>query len=287
MQQRQLGPDGPMVGSIGLGGMPMSVTHTRPSTEESVAVFLAAADAGVTLWDTADAYCIDDTETGHNERLIGEALRRLPAAQRAEVVVATKGAHVRPEGRWDYDGRPEHIREAVDASLKALGVDVIDLYQFHRPDPNVPFADTVGAFADAKAQGKVKFVGLSNVSPEQIDIANKIVPIVSVQNRYSPIDRTPETDGVLAKCKELGLALLPYSPLGGMGGAKHIGQSSEAFGKLADELGASPQQVALAWLLSKYDRIIPIPGASRIESVANSAKADGLKLTAEQIARLG
>jgi len=265
--------------------MPMSVTRTRPTTQESVRVLLAAADAGVTFWDTADAYCIDDSETGHNERLMGQALRELPSSLRAEVVVATKGGHIRPEGRWDHDGRPSHIREAVDASLKALSVDQIDLYQFHRPDPNVPFEDSIGAFAEARAQGKVKFVGISNVSAAQIDSAIKIVPIVSVQNRYSPIDRSPERDGVLAKCRELGLALLPYSPLGGMGGAKNIGQSG-AFGRVAEALSVSPQQIALAWLLAKYDRVIPIPGASRIASTVDSAKASEIVLTPVQIREL-
>jgi len=135
LKLRQLGPAGPQVGAIGLGGMPMSVSRSRPAGDSSVKVLLRAFELGVTLWDTADAYCIDDRETGHNERIFGEAYKQLSADDRKRVVIATKGGHIRPEGRWVHDGRPEHVREALDASLKALGVDQIDLYQFHRPDP--------------------------------------------------------------------------------------------------------------------------------------------------------
>ena len=285
MQQRQLGPGGPTVGAIGLGGMPLSVRRERPSEADAIKVMLRAAEAGMTLWDTADAYAIDDTETGHNERLFGKAYTQLPADLKQSVVIATKGGHVRPEGRWAHDGRPEHIREAVDASLKALGVDQIALYQFHRPDPGVPFADSVGAFAEARQQGKVQYVGLSNVSPAQIEEAAAIVPILSVQNQYSPTHRQPERDGSLDKCRELGLAFLPWSPLGGMGGAKGIGREG-APAEIAQQLGVSPQRVVLAWLLGKYDRLIPIPGASRVESVADSARGDEVTLTPEQAAQL-
>ncbi len=285
MQQRQLGPDGPMVGAIGLGGMPMSVRKERPSEADSVKVLLRAAEVGMTLWDTADAYALDDTETGHNERLMGKAYAQLPADLKQNVVIATKGGHVRPEGRWEHNGRPEHIREAVDVSLKALGVEQIDLYQFHRPDPNVPFADSVGAFAEARRQGKVKYVGLSNVSPAQIEEAMGIVPILSVQNQYSPTHRQPERDGSLEKCRELGLAFLPWSPLGGIGGAKGIGKEGP-LAEIARDLNVSPQRVVLAWLLGKYDLLIPIPGASRVESVEDSARGDEVSLTPDQAARL-
>jgi aryl-alcohol dehydrogenase-like predicted oxidoreductase len=265
--------------------MPMSVTTSRPGEADSVRVLVRAAELGVTLWDTADAYCIDDTETGHNERLFGAALKALDSATRETVVIATKGGHVRPGGRWETDGRPSHIREAVDASLKALDVDKIDLYQFHRPDPKVPFEDTVGAFAEVYAAGKVRFVGLSNVSAAQIDIAMKIVPVVSVQNHYNPKARQAERDGVIEKCRELGLAFLPYSPLGGMGGAKSIGETG-ALSSVASAHGVSPQQIVLAWMLTKYDRLIPIPGVSRLTSLEDSAKASDVVLTADEVATL-
>jgi aryl-alcohol dehydrogenase-like predicted oxidoreductase len=266
--------------------MPMSLGRNRPPDAQNVAVILRAAELGITLWDTADAYCIDHVDTGHNERLFAEARRQLSAADRERVIIATKGGHVRPEGRWEIDGRPEHLREALDASLKALGVERIDLYQFHRPDPNVPFLDSVGVLAEALQAGKVRYVGLSNVSPDQIDAAIKIVPVVSVQNQFSVKHRNPETDGVLAKCRQLGLAFLAYSPLGGAwGGAKQIGETG-AIGAVAADLGISPQRLALEWLLSKYDRLIPIPGATRVESVQDSAQSAEVTLSPEQVARL-
>lgn len=265
--------------------MPLSVKQDRPSEAEAVTLLTRAAELGMTLWDTADAYCLDDSETGHNERLFAKAYHALPSDLKSQVVLATKGGHVRPEGSWQTDGRPEHIRQALDASLKALGVDSIPLYQFHRPDPKVPFADSVGALRDARDAGKIQFAGLSNVSVEQINEALTIVPITSVQNQFSPTHRAPESDGVLEHCKSLGLAFLPWSPLGGMGGAKGIGEKG-ALTEIAQELGISPQRVVLAWHLSKYDRALPIPGASRLASIEDSAKGSDIELSAEQVARL-
>ncbi|HEX8833199.1 MAG TPA: aldo/keto reductase [Abditibacteriaceae bacterium] len=285
MQTRTLGPSGLVVGAIGLGAMPMSVKTDRPDEADSIRLLHRAAELGMTLWDTADSYCIDDTETGHNERLLGRARAALPSDLREQVVIATKGGHIRPGGSWDTDGRPEHLRAAVDASLRALNTDVIDLYQFHRPDPKVPFADSVGAVAEALQAGKVRFVGLSNVSGAQIEEALKIVPVVSVQNQYSPTHLQPEHDGSLEKCRELGLAFLPWSPLGGMGGAKDIGKTG-ALLAIASELGVSPQRIVLAWLLQKYDNLIPIPGASRVASIEDSVRATEVKLSPEQVEAL-
>ncbi len=285
MKQRILGPSGLSVGEIGLGGMPMSVRRDRPSETDSIKTIHRATELGMTLWDTADAYCIDDTETGHNERLFAKAKGSLPADLREKVVIATKGGHIRPEGHWAQDASPEHLRSALDASLKALNTDVIDVWQFHRPDPKVPFADSVGVFAEAHQAGKVRFVGLSNVNPAQIEEALTLVPIISVQNQYSLGHRAPERDGSLEKCRELGIAFLPWSPLGGMGGAKGIG-SNETLAAIAEELGISPQRVALAWHLAKYEHMLPIPGASRVESVEDSARGGEISLTPEQVERL-
>ena len=287
MQQRKLGPDGPSVGAIGLGGMPMAVKSDaeRVSRDEGIAVLTRAAELGMTLWDTADAYCQNDSETGHNERLFAAALQSLPADLRATIVVATKGGHIRPNGEWVTDGRPEHLRAALDASLKALQLDSIPLYQFHRPDPKVPFADSVGVLREALDAGKIQYAGLSNVSVAQIEEALQIVPIASVQNQFSPTHRAPDQDGVLQKCRELGIAFLPWSPLGGMGGAKNIGEKG-ALDQMADELKVSPQQIVLAWHLAKYDREIPIPGASRVQSVEDSARAAEIELSPEQVEQL-
>ena len=287
MKQRQLGPDGPLVGAIGVGGMPMSIKSDadRVSQSEGIAVLTRAAELGMTLWDTADAYCQDNSETGHNERLFAAALQSLPSDLRATIVVATKGGHVRPEGKWVTNGRPEHLRAALDASLKALQLDTIPLYQFHRPDPEVPFADSVGVLREGLDAGKIQLAGLSNVSVEQIEIAQKIVPIASVQNQYSPTHLAPLDDGVLEKCRADGIAFLPWSPLGGMGGAKQIGEKG-ALEQLADEMQVSPQQIVLAWHLAQYDRVLPIPGASRTESVEDSARAADIELSAEQVEML-
>ncbi len=287
MKQRILGKSGLSVGEIGLGGMPMSVRRERPAESErdSIATLVRAAELGMTLWDTADAYCIDDTEVGHNERLFAKAKAALPLDLREKIVIATKAGHIRPGGQWVTDGRPEHLRAALDASLLALGTDCLDLWQFHRPDPKVPYADSMGVFADAKAAGKVKFVGISNASVAQIEEAVSIVEVVSVQNQFSPTHRAPEQNGVLDKCRELGLAFLPWSPLGGMGGAKTIGDG-DALGILAKELGISPQRVVLAWYLAKTEMMIPIPGASRVASVSDSALGGDVVLTAEQLASL-
>jgi aryl-alcohol dehydrogenase-like predicted oxidoreductase len=286
MQTRQLGPNGPIVGAIGFGGMPISINDQRPSEAESVKLLLRAADLGATLWDTADAYALNNTEIGHNERLFDKAFAELSPDLKERVVIATKGGHTRSaDGGWDVDGRPEYIKSALDASLQALNVDCIDLYQHHRPDPKVPYADTMGALAEAKAAGKIKCAGISNASAEQIEIALSIVPIISVQYQYSPIHRAPETDGSLAKCIEHGLAFLPWSPLGGMGGAKDQGKDG-ALATIAAEYGISPQRVILAWLLSKYDRMFPIPGTTRIEAMEDNAKATELVITEEQITQL-
>ena len=287
MKQRQLGPKGPLVGAVGLGGMPMSIQpdNKRVSREEGTKVLTRAAELGVTLWDTADAYCQNDTETGHNERLFAAALKTLPSDLRESVVVATKGGHVRPDGKWVTDGRPQHLRAALEASLKALELDAIPLYQFHRPDPNVPFADSVGVLREALDAGKIQFAGLSNVGVEQIEIAQKILPITSVQNQYSPTHLAPLNDGVMEKCRRDGIAFLPWSPLGGMGGAKQIGEKG-ALEKLAEEINVSPQQIVLAWHLAQYERELPIPGASRIASVEDSARAADIELSSEQVEML-
>lgn len=285
MKQRQLGPDGPLVGAIGLGGMPLSVKAERPSEADAVRLLTRAAELGMTLWDTADAYCLNDSETGHNERLFAAAFHALPSDLKSRVVLATKGGHIRPEGKWVTDGRPEHLRAALDASLKALNLETIPLYQFHRPDPKVPFGDSVGVLREALDAGKIQFAGLSNVSVAQIDEAMQIVPVVSVQNQFSPTHRAPEEDGVLEHCRNLGLAFLPWSPLGGMGGAKGIGDKGELT-QIAHELSISPQRVVLAWHLAKYERSLPIPGASRLESVEDSAKGSDIELSSQQVARL-
>jgi aryl-alcohol dehydrogenase-like predicted oxidoreductase len=280
MPTRHVG--GVRVSAIGLGAMPMSLAG-RPDQERSLRTIHAALDAGVTLIDTADAYCLDGSEVGHNERLVAKALAAWPGG-RDGVLVATKGGHTRPGRAWGLDGRPEYLRRACEASLRALGVEAIGLYQFHRPDPEVPFAESVGALAELKAGGKVRLVGLSNVGVDQIRQAREIVEVASVQNEFSP--RFRRSEGELAWCAAQGVAFLPWSPLGGIGRAGQLGGRHRAFAEVADRHGVSPQQVALAWELAKAPNVIPIPGATRPETITDSAAAANLRLDPEELARL-
>jgi aryl-alcohol dehydrogenase-like predicted oxidoreductase len=265
---------------IGLGEMPMSLS-SRPPEERSIRTIHAALDLGVNLIDTADAYAWDHNDIGHGERLIARALR----GRRDGVIVATKGGHTRNGEAWELDGRPEHIREACEASLRALETDRIDLYQFHRPDPDVPYEESIGAFKELQDEGKVRWVGISNASVEQIELACSIVDVVSVQNQLSLDFRSPIDKGEVALCEERGIAFLPWSPLGGIGKSDSTGEH-DPVREAADAHGVSPQQVALAWLLSLSPVMIPIPGASRPESIEDSAKAVDLELTDDELAAI-
>ena len=278
MRTRRLGDR--EVGAIGLGAMPMSL-EGRPDRDRAIATIHCALDLGVTLIDTADAYSTGGDDTGHNERLVAEAVRSW-GGPRDQVVIATKGGHYRPgDGSWKVDGRPEYLKKACDASLQALGVDVIDLYQFHRPDPEVPFAESVGAIAELHRAGNVRMVGISNVTVDQIDEACSIAPIVSVQNEFSPRFRSSADE--VAHCQELGIAFLAWSPLGGMRSAADIGELHKPFAEVAVAHGASPHQVALAWELAQAEVVIPIPGSSRPETITDSVAAAELELSAEEL----
>jgi aryl-alcohol dehydrogenase-like predicted oxidoreductase len=276
------------VGAIGLGLMTFDQTGTQPR-EQLAATVRAALDAGITLFDTADAYGPGDDlgagAQGENERLIAGLLDELGVRDR--VLLATKGGHVRTdEGLWEVDSRPEHLRRAVDDSLGRLGVEQIALWQHHRPDPDVAYEDVVGTLQEIHATGKVRMVGLSNADADQIRLAHKVLghALVSVQNQFSPAFRSsrPEID----VCTELGLAFLPWSPLGGLGDAKSLAQRHPAFAEVADELGVSAQRVTLAWELAQSPVVIPIPGAKRPGSITDSAAAADLDLSADQLARL-
>jgi aryl-alcohol dehydrogenase-like predicted oxidoreductase len=283
MYLRQIGNT--KVSALGLGGMPMSI-EGRPEESRSIATIHAALDAGITLIDTADAYHVGADEVGHNESLIARALASF-GADTSEVLVATKGGHLRPgDGSWTLNGSPNHLREACEASLRRLGVDAIGLYQFHRPDPSVPYEDSVGAIRDLLDTGLIRMAGISNADPDQIRLAQRILGgrLVSVQNQFSPAFRSSEPE--LRLCDELGIAFLPWSPLGGIKNAAELGTTYEAFAQVAQELDATPHQVTLAWMLAKSPVIIPIPGSSRPETIRASAAAVDLQLTPEQIRRL-
>jgi aryl-alcohol dehydrogenase-like predicted oxidoreductase len=264
---------------IGLGEMPMSLAG-RPDEEQSIRTIHVALDAGANLIDTADAYSQDERDIGHGERLVAKALR---GRSRDGLVIATKGGMTRDRrGGWGTDGRPEHLRAACEASLRALETDRIDLYQFHRPDPRVPYAESIGTFKELQDEGKVRWVGISNATVTQLEEALGIVDVVSVQNQLSLRYTSPIAKGEVEACTERGIAFLAWSPLGGIGSSDSPA-ALDPVTAAAQAHGVSPQQVALAWLLSLGPTVIPIPGSSRPETITDSLAASELALSDDEL----
>jgi aryl-alcohol dehydrogenase-like predicted oxidoreductase len=274
--RRKLGHDAPAVSAVGYGGMHLSI-QDRPPEEQGIRVIHAALEAGATLIDTADVYCLDDNEIGHNERLIARALRT-SAAKREQVLVATKGGMRRPGGRWEMDGRPEHLRAACDRSLQALGVEQIGLYQLHTPDPKVPLAESVGALADLQRTGKIRWIGLSNVSVAEIQEAEAQVRVTSVQNRLNPFFRESLREGVVEYCTEQGIGFLAYSPIGG-GRLNRKLPGHPVLQPMATRLGVTPHALVLAWVLARSPAVIVIPSARTVEHAIDSSTAADLNLS--------
>ena len=269
------------VSAIGMGAMTLTQVPDA-DVERGVRAVQAAVDAGITLFDTADSYG-PSGEMGVNERALIAALRQCPGAL-DRVVVTTKGGHTRgPAATWWVDGSPEHLAAAARASALRLGLDALPLYQHHRPDVKVPFEESMGAMRQLVDDGVVVRVGVSNVDVAQLDIALRVVgdALVSVQNEYSFLERSSEP--VLRRCEDRGLAFLAWGPLGGMRAAKGLGGAAESVAAVAERHGVSPQRVALAWLLSLSPSLIPIPGASRPESVRDSAASVDLVLDADDL----
>ncbi len=269
--------------ALGLGAMPMSVRE-RNDVERGVRTIHRALELGVTLIDTADAYSPDEETFGHNEELVARALREYGAGA-DDVLVATKGGHTRTGTDWGRNGSPEYLRRACEASLRRLGVDRIGLYQHHRPDPGVEYAETVGGLKRLLDEGLVEAVGLSNADSDQIRLAHDILGsgLVSVENQYSPAFRGSQPE--LELCAELGLAFLPWSPLGGMSDAAGLGDRFAPFAEVARKHDVSAQQVCLAWELAQSPAVIPIPGASRPESIEDSVRAVELRLDEDDLSR--
>jgi aryl-alcohol dehydrogenase-like predicted oxidoreductase len=251
-------------------------------------VIQRAVELGVRLIDTADAYALDQDEVGHNELLVAEALRGMGAdfgggSGAHGVTVATKGGMRRPGGRWERDGRPVALRKACEASLRRLRVERIDLYQFHSPDPKVPFEESIGALADLLREGKVARVGLSNVTPAQVDVARTLVPVATVQNRLSPWDLGERDIPIVRYCEAHGLTFLAYAPLGGSGQLRTV-LAHPPLVAVARAQGCTPAELVLATHLALSPAVIPIPGATRTESVESSVRAASLDLGAEGLA---
>jgi aryl-alcohol dehydrogenase-like predicted oxidoreductase len=256
------------VNRLGFGAMRITgqgVWGDPPDHDQAIATLRRAVELGVNFIDTADSYGPDVSEN-----LIAEALH--PYAD--DLVIATKGGYARSgPNKWTPDGRPEHLRSACEGSLRRLRLEQIPLYQFHVPDPNVPYAESVGAIADLQKEGKIRHVGVSNVSPEQLREAQGIVNVVSVQNRFNVTDRASQP--VLDICEQESLVFLPWAPIQQAG--KNVGVLSAA-----RRLGATEHQVVLAWLLSFSHAMLPIPGTGSPAHVADNIAAAGLELTGDE-----
>jgi aryl-alcohol dehydrogenase-like predicted oxidoreductase/histidinol phosphatase-like enzyme/predicted kinase len=263
--------------TIGLGCMRLSTRADRDD-ERGVAVIRAALDAGATLLDTADSYCLDERDVGHNERLIARALAGW-AGDRGKITVATKGGMRRPNGAWVPDGRAKHLRDACDASRRALAVDTIDLYQLHAVDPRTPIETSVRALARLQEDGKIRDVGLCNVTVSQIRAAQSVVPIASVQVSLSPFDDESLRNGVAEYCRDNGIRLIAYRPLGGER-VKQLARDA-VLSRIAAKHAVSNEELALAWLMSFGAGIVPIPGATRISTASSLARALGIDLDDE------
>jgi len=243
-----------------------------PDHDEAIAVLRRAVDLGVNLIDTADSYGPDVSE-----ELIAEALHPYPD----DLLIATKAGLLRTgPGQWPTDGRPEHIREACEGSLRRLRVDRIDVYQFHRPDPQVPFEDSVGTFAELQKEGKVARVGLSNVTVEQLHAAQDIVPIVSVQNRYNLVER--DDQDVLEACEAANIGFIPWFPLK----SAELAKGNGPVAKVAEAHDATPAQIALAWLLASSPVMLPIPGTGKVSHLEENVAAAHLQLTDDEVQTL-
>ncbi len=303
MNYRKLGNSTLTVSAIGLGCMSMSGIYGKGDDAESIAVIHRALDLGVNFLDSSDMY-----GWGHNEELLGQAIK----GRRDKVVLATKFGNMRkPDGTMGVNGKPEHVLQACDASLKRLGVDVIDLYYQHRVDPSVPIEDTVGAMAKLVQQGKVRFLGLSEAAPATVRRAHAVRPITALQTEFSLLYRT-EAEETLPVLRELGISFVAYSPLGrslltgrirtvedipqddrrrahprfqGENLTKNLDlvRKIEA---IADEKRCTPAQLALAWLLARGQDIVPIPGTKRRERLEENVRAVDVTLSAEDVTRI-
>lgn len=282
MQQRELGNTGLIVKAIGLGAMPLSISG-RPDEAQAFAVIEAFVAGGGNFIDTANVYCLDDNDIGHNERLIQQALARLGMTE--QVMVATKGGLRRPHGAWVVDGDPDWLRQSCERSLHALQADCIALYQLHAVDPKVDFRQSLEALVKLKEEGKIRHLGLSNVSAAQLEQALGFTVIASVQNRCNLFDQQDFHNGLIDLCRARHITYIPYSPVGGHHGHVRLAQEP-LLQQLAARHQASPHRIALAWLLHKGRHILPIPGASKVTSIRDSLAATQLELGAQDIAAL-
>ncbi len=278
--KRAIGNSGLEVEPIGLGGMPLSI-QGRPDERAALAVIEAFVTGGGEHIDTAISYCLDEHDFGHNERLIAKALRKLG---RSDVVVATKGGLTRPSGRWEVDCSPQWLRQCCEQSASTLGAP-IPLYYLHTVDPAVPLAESLGELVRLRDEGKITHIGLSNVNARQLDEALRLTPIAAVQNRCNVLDRRDFESGLVERCRERGIAYVPYSSVGGHSGHRRL-DAHPTLARIAAKHGTTQYVIALAWLLAQGPHILPIPGASKISSVESSLTALQVTLDDEDLAAL-
>ena len=280
------------VSLVGLGCMPLSNIKMVDHREQAIATIHYAIDSGITLLDTANVYSPTWDTFGHNETLVAEAMRTYSgSADISKVVIATKGGIIKPaENVFERDGTREGLLKACEASLKRLDTSSIELYQFHRHDPSVTYTEQMLSLKALKDAGMVKRIGLSNAQGPELAVALEILGgpndggVVSIQNEYSPRYRGEQD--VLDKCAELGIAFLPWSPLGGAAQAGEVGSRYSDFAAVATEVGATAQEVVLAWLLALTPVMIPIPGATKTATVDSIIRSTEVKLTSAQVERL-
>jgi aryl-alcohol dehydrogenase-like predicted oxidoreductase len=282
MQSRELDSTGLRFKAVGLGAMPLSISG-RPDETQAAAVIEAFIAGGGDFIDTANVYCLDDDDIGHNERLIRQTLSQLGVGE--QVMVATKGGLRRPGGAWIVDGEPDWLRVSCERSLQALRTDCIGLYQLHAVDPKVEFQRSLEALIKLQEEGKIRHIGLSNISPMQLEQALGLTLIASVQNHCNLYDKRDFHNGLIDFCQARRITYIPYSPVGGHNGHTRLMREPLLL-QLAAQYEATPHRIALAWLLHKGQHILPIPGASKATSIRDSLQATHLALSAEDIAAL-
>jgi aryl-alcohol dehydrogenase-like predicted oxidoreductase len=264
---------------IGLGAMPLSL-EGRPNPEQAYAVIEAFIQKGGDFIDTANVYCANSAEIGHNEILISNVLSKLKPKN--NIVIATKGGIKRSKDDWIANGKPEFLRQSCEQSLKDLKTDSIFLYQLHAPDPEVPLTDSIGELLKLKSEGKIQHIGLSNVDIEQIQLALSITSIMSVQNRCSLFNRKSFSNGVIEFCENNSISFIAHSPVGGHFEHKKI-TNHILLKNLSKKYNASTYQIMISWLLHKSPSILTIPGASKVSSITNSLQAIDIVLDKEDM----
>lgn len=281
IKQLPIGNSSLYTSPLGFGTWPLSY-EDQISKKEAIKVLHAAMEAGYTFIDTADAYCKDNSDMGYCEQIVAEALKSYSQSNKHNIIVATKGGCLRPKGAWTTEGSAQHLKKACEASLKALNVECIDLYQLHAPDPKVSFQESIQALADLKTAGKIREIGLSNVNVPEIEMASQITSIISIQNRCNPFDLNSFNSGVLSYCEENNLSFFAYSPLGGQE-EKYLMTKNKPLNTTAQKYELTPFQIALAWLKALSPKIIPIPGSTKIDHVKTNAAIMSFQLEQSDI----